>query len=232
MFNKGKIPLLIGTDVIGRGIDFPNVKYIINYDAPKTLDDYIHRIGRTGRCGNTGEAITFFSKNDNIAFGKDLIRFLQKNKIEPPKFMVDICYGGKSSSFSGGGKFSNSNGFSKGGGGYGYHSNSSNGFNNGFKSFNNNEGNKEYGFSSGFGNSKNSNFNNNYNFQDKFEDKKFTKNNNGFNNYNEKNNSFSRKNQGFSNSNHNSFNKNNYHSNNYNNNGFGNQKGFSSYKQN
>jgi ATP-dependent RNA helicase DBP3 len=51
-FKDGFYPLLIATDVVARGIDVPNVEYVINYTFPLTIEDYVHRIGRTGRAGN------------------------------------------------------------------------------------------------------------------------------------------------------------------------------------
>jgi ATP-dependent RNA helicase DDX5/DBP2 len=63
-FKAGKSPLMIATDVAARGLDVKDIKYVINYDFPKELDDYIHRIGRTGRKTvegyNEGTAISFF----------------------------------------------------------------------------------------------------------------------------------------------------------------------------
>lgn len=58
-FRQNKISILIATDVAARGIDIPNVTHVINYDEPETYNDYIHRIGRTGRIGNKGTALTF-----------------------------------------------------------------------------------------------------------------------------------------------------------------------------
>lgn len=60
--------ILIATDVAGRGIDIPDVSLVINYDAPKSIEDYIHRIGRTGRMGQTGVAITFLTLEDHEIF--------------------------------------------------------------------------------------------------------------------------------------------------------------------
>lgn len=60
-FRDGKARVLVATDVAARGIDIPNVSHVINFDQPSTYEDYIHRIGRTGRAGNVGKALTFVS---------------------------------------------------------------------------------------------------------------------------------------------------------------------------
>ena len=54
-FKSGDMPLLIATDVAARGLDIPDVEAVINYSFPLTTEDYVHRIGRTGRAGKTGE---------------------------------------------------------------------------------------------------------------------------------------------------------------------------------
>lgn len=58
-FKEGKVDILLATDVVARGIDIDNVTHVINFDLPQTHEDYIHRIGRTGRAGKIGHAITF-----------------------------------------------------------------------------------------------------------------------------------------------------------------------------
>lgn len=58
-FKQNEIQILLATDVASRGLDIDNVTHVINYDVPETYDDYIHRIGRTGRAGNKGTALTF-----------------------------------------------------------------------------------------------------------------------------------------------------------------------------
>lgn len=60
-FKDGKARVLVATDVAARGLDIPNVSHVINFDQPATYEDYIHRIGRTGRAGNRGQALTFIS---------------------------------------------------------------------------------------------------------------------------------------------------------------------------
>ena len=58
----------MATDVAGRGIDIKDVSMVINYDMAKTIEDYTHRIGRTGRAGKTGVAVTFLTKEDSALF--------------------------------------------------------------------------------------------------------------------------------------------------------------------
>ena len=59
-FTNGKCPILVATSVAARGLDFPLIGYVVNYDLPDTSDFYIHRIGRTGRAGHLGKSISFF----------------------------------------------------------------------------------------------------------------------------------------------------------------------------
>ncbi|KAH0372433.1 ATP-dependent RNA helicase DBP3, partial [Aureobasidium melanogenum] len=63
-FKAGKVPLLVATDVAARGLDIPAVKVVINVTFPLTVEDYVHRIGRTGRAGQDGRAITFFTDHE------------------------------------------------------------------------------------------------------------------------------------------------------------------------
>jgi ATP-dependent RNA helicase DeaD len=58
-FREGAIAYLVATDVVGRGIDVENISHIINYDLPMDAENYVHRIGRTGRIGRDGIAIAF-----------------------------------------------------------------------------------------------------------------------------------------------------------------------------
>ncbi len=63
-FREGKVDVLVATDVLARGIDISDVRYVVNFDVPAEPTDYIHRIGRTGRAGELGWAITFVSDQD------------------------------------------------------------------------------------------------------------------------------------------------------------------------
>lgn len=62
-FRKGKAGIIVATDVLARGIDIPSIDYVVNYDLPDMAEDYIHRIGRTGRAGHEGFAVSFVSGN-------------------------------------------------------------------------------------------------------------------------------------------------------------------------
>jgi hypothetical protein len=63
-FRTGRTPILVATDVAARGLDIPHVTHVINFDLPTDIDDYVHRIGRTGRAGKKGLATAFFSEKD------------------------------------------------------------------------------------------------------------------------------------------------------------------------
>ncbi len=83
-FKRGVTPLMIATDVAARGLDIPQVEYVINYSFPLTVEDYVHRIGRTGRGGATGISHTFFTDNDKGLAGA-LVGVLQEANQEVPQ---------------------------------------------------------------------------------------------------------------------------------------------------
>jgi len=90
-FSTGEIPILVATDVASRGLDFPNVSYVFNFDMPKNIEDYIHRIGRTGRVGNKGKAISFYNEN-NKQIGEALLNELKKSGQKIPEFLQEFDY--------------------------------------------------------------------------------------------------------------------------------------------
>jgi ATP-dependent RNA helicase RhlE len=79
-FRTGAVKVLVATDIAARGIDVPHISHVINYDMPENTDAYIHRIGRTGRVNNYGEAFTFITSEDT-AMVNSIERILHK-KIE------------------------------------------------------------------------------------------------------------------------------------------------------
>ncbi|KAI9298058.1 DEAD-domain-containing protein [Neoconidiobolus thromboides FSU 785] len=86
-FKDGTCPLLIATDVAARGLDIPKVEYVINYTFPLTIDDYVHRIGRTGRAGNKGISHTFFTAHDKQHSGA-LINVLKSANQDVPENLL------------------------------------------------------------------------------------------------------------------------------------------------
>ncbi|EJT51224.1 ATP-dependent RNA helicase ded1 [Trichosporon asahii var. asahii CBS 2479] len=76
-FRTGRAPILVATAVAARGLDIPNVTHVILYDLPTDVAEYTHRIGRTGRAGNTGTSTAFFNRS-NLAIGRDLIDLLKE----------------------------------------------------------------------------------------------------------------------------------------------------------
>ncbi|XP_028249782.1 DEAD-box helicase 3 X-linked a isoform X14 [Parambassis ranga] len=108
-FRSGRCPILVATAVAARGLDICNVKHVINFDLPSDIEEYVHRIGRTGRVGNLGLATSFFNdKNSNIT--KDLLDILVEAKQEVPSWLESLAYEhqhksssrGRSKRFSGG----------------------------------------------------------------------------------------------------------------------------------
>lgn len=79
-FKNGQVPVIVATDVLSRGIDIKEVSMIINYDVPNNTDDYVHRIGRTGRYDKSGIAVTFVSKRDSRTYSQ--IERIKGNKIK------------------------------------------------------------------------------------------------------------------------------------------------------
>ncbi|KAF5362403.1 hypothetical protein D9756_002662 [Leucocoprinus leucothites] len=113
-FRTGRTPILVATAVAARGLDIPNVTHVINYDLPSDIDDYVHRIGRTGRAGNTGVSTAFFNRsNKNIV--RDLVELLREANQEIPSWLETVAH---ESTFGSGG-FRGGRGRGGGGGGGG-----------------------------------------------------------------------------------------------------------------
>ncbi|KAI9476424.1 MAG: P-loop containing nucleoside triphosphate hydrolase protein [Benjaminiella poitrasii] len=102
-FRTGRTPIMVATAVAARGLDIANVSHVISYDLPTDIDDYVHRIGRTGRAGNTGLATAFFNRNNkNIVNG--LISILEEANQEIPDFLESIARETRSSGGRGRGR--------------------------------------------------------------------------------------------------------------------------------
>jgi superfamily II DNA/RNA helicase len=82
-FRNGKSRILIATDVAARGLDIPLIQHVINYDLPQVPEDYIHRIGRTGRAGKEGSALTFLTPTDRSMWNA-ISRLIDPN-FKPPQ---------------------------------------------------------------------------------------------------------------------------------------------------
>lgn len=149
-FKSGVTPILVATDVAARGLDIPHVAHVVNFDLPNDIDDYVHRIGRTGRAGKSGLATAFFNEN-NSSMARSLSELMTEANQEVPAWLARYAarssYGGGRNRRSGGGRFGGrdfrrdapfnrgggsdyySGGNSSGGGGY---ANSSGGYGGGY----------------------------------------------------------------------------------------------------
>jgi superfamily II DNA/RNA helicase len=85
-FRKGDLKLLVASDVAARGLDIPAVSHVFNYDVPHHAEDYVHRIGRTGRAGRLGEAFMIVTPNDQRSYEK----VLKLTKKEPAPIILDL----------------------------------------------------------------------------------------------------------------------------------------------
>lgn len=89
-FKNGVIDIIVATSVASRGLDVDNLKLVINYDAPSHIEDYVHRVGRTGRGGNSGESFTILTPNEEKC-ASDLVRVLKVSKLEIPKELAEMA---------------------------------------------------------------------------------------------------------------------------------------------
>lgn len=87
-FEKGRMTILVATAVAARGLDIPKVAHVVNYDLPKTIDEYVHRIGRTGRVGNTGKATSFYDAKIDYTLSRDLVKILSQAQQTVPAWLA------------------------------------------------------------------------------------------------------------------------------------------------
>eukprot|EP00057_Strongylocentrotus_purpuratus_P020107 XP_011674581.1 PREDICTED: vasa protein isoform X1 [Strongylocentrotus purpuratus] len=90
-FKTGKAPILVATSVAARGLDIPGVKHVVNYDLPSDIDEYVHRIGRTGRVGNLGRSTSFYDAEKDANIARALIKILADAQQEVPEFLEEAA---------------------------------------------------------------------------------------------------------------------------------------------
>jgi len=116
-FKNGASPIMVATDVASRGIDVKDIKLVVNYDFPSQIEDYVHRVGRTGRAGAKGKAVTFFTTED-AKKASALVGILRESHQEiPPELQRLAGYvggGGGNTRYGGGGGFRGGGGGSRG----------------------------------------------------------------------------------------------------------------------
>lgn len=114
-FRNGKGAVLVATDVAARGLDVDDVKFVINYDFPNSSEDYIHRIGRTGRSSRAGTSYAFFTRK-NSRLARDLVNVLKEaNQQISPQLAEMASYGG-GNKYGGGNRWYGNQNRSYGGG--------------------------------------------------------------------------------------------------------------------
>ena len=102
-FRQGKFRILVATDIAARGLDIPHIEHVINYDLPQSPEDYIHRIGRTGRAGKTGDAVCFVSSAERGMWGA-IYRLMYPDAPKIEDENQPMPKSGRGSSKRGGGK--------------------------------------------------------------------------------------------------------------------------------
>lgn len=90
-FRKGEYEMLIASNVASRGLDFPDIRVVLQFELPKTVEIYTHRIGRTGRNGQTGMAISYFWPTVDTRLAKPMAEFLSLNEQKTPGWLQDLA---------------------------------------------------------------------------------------------------------------------------------------------
>ncbi|KAE9419280.1 hypothetical protein Angca_009551 [Angiostrongylus cantonensis] len=90
-FRHGQKDVLVATDVASKGLDFQGIEHVINYDMPEDIENYVHRIGRTGRSGKRGMATTFINRKADLSVMQDLKQLLVEAGQELPAFLRDLA---------------------------------------------------------------------------------------------------------------------------------------------
>ncbi|KAL0220302.1 hypothetical protein RCL1_000156 [Eukaryota sp. TZLM3-RCL] len=101
-FKSGRTPVMVATDVCARGLDVKDIGLVLNFDLPGNIEDYVHRIGRTGRAGSKGVAVSLFDESKDARIAKELLKVLTEARQEIPQIVKDSArssggsYGGYS----------------------------------------------------------------------------------------------------------------------------------------
>lgn len=82
--------ILVATDVASRGIDIEDITFVVNYDFPRNIEEYVHRVGRTGRAGRKGVSLSFMTRSD-WGSAKELINILEEANQEIPDGLRDMA---------------------------------------------------------------------------------------------------------------------------------------------
>ncbi|XP_015699198.1 DEAD-box ATP-dependent RNA helicase 14 isoform X2 [Oryza brachyantha] len=168
-FRSGRCPVLVATDVAARGLDIKDIRVVVNYDFPTGVEDYVHRIGRTGRAGATGVSYTFFCDQDS-KYASDLVKILEGANQSVSQQLRDMVsrggYGGRSRRWASSDDSYGSRGYDSG-----YTSRSTDNYNSGFNqsgsgssfhaSFHSSNSGNQFGDTSGFQTSFHNSSNNN-----------------------------------------------------------------------
>lgn len=104
-FKSGSCRILVATDVASRGLDIKDVSFVINYDMPKNIEDYIHRIGRTGRAGSFGTSISFLTYEEDKKMAVELVKVMRDAKLEINEDLYKLSEEGRLSGKSKGGNY-------------------------------------------------------------------------------------------------------------------------------
>lgn len=105
-FRRGRCPVLIATNVAARGLDIDNVKHVVNYDLPSEIDEFVHRVGRTGRIGHQGKATSFFTRGKDDKIARSLVKVLSDASQEVPEWLDEIAESAVGTSYGpAGGRF-------------------------------------------------------------------------------------------------------------------------------
>ena len=104
-FKSMQSTLLIATDVAARGLDVDDIRLVVNFDFPKEMESYVHRIGRTGRAGKRGVAVSFFVADKNSRLARELIDILNRTEQNvPPELQAMASFSSRGGGGGGGGR--------------------------------------------------------------------------------------------------------------------------------